>query len=182
MPRLDTRSTRGFHASIRFAVALIVASPGCLIAQFNLGTVRGTVTDPNGAAVARCQIVVTSNTDGGVRQATTDDTGSYAVPSLQAGPYTIAAQAAGFSQAKSQVTVAVDKTVTADLQLALGNLSQKVEVSEAVSPVEVERETHEIATIISTKDFQNLPSNGRNFLNIASVGTGAQSAQDAFVS
>ncbi len=77
------------------------------------------------------------------------------MPSLQAGPYTVTAQAPGFSQARSQVVVAVDKTVTADLQLALGNLSQKVEVTEAVSPVEVEKDTHEIATVISTKDFQN---------------------------
>ena len=57
-----------------------------------------------------------------------------------------------------------------------------MEVTDAVSPIAVEKDTHEIATIVSTKDFQNLPSNGRNFLNIASVGMGAQAAQDAFVS
>ncbi len=182
MPRSDSRLTKRSVASLLFGFALTMSGPACLHAQFNLGTVKGTVTDPNGAAVPRCQISVTSNTDGSVRQAVTDDTGSYTVPSLQAGPYMVAAQASGFSQVKSQVIVAVDKTVNADLQLALGNLSQKVEVSEAISPVEVEKDTHEIATVISTKDFQNLPSNGRNFLNIASVGAGAQSAQDAFVS
>ncbi len=181
MLRQNTGWTRGLVPCLSFALALALSVPACLNAQFNLGTLKGTVADPNGAAVARCQVSVTSNTDGSVRQAATDDTGSYTVPSLQAGPYTVSAQAPGFSQARSQVVIAVDKTVTADLQLSLGNISQKVEVNETASPVEVEKDTHEISTVISTKDFQNLPSNGRNFLNIASVGTGAQSAGDAFV-
>ena len=153
-----------------------------LYAQFNLGAVTGTVTDPNGAVIAGAVITLTGNFDGSVRKAVTSDSGTYTLPSLQAGAYTLTVAASGFSTSVSQVTVAVDKTVTADLQLTLGNLSQKVNVNGTISPVEVEKDTHELANLVSTHEFQNLPSNGRNFLSIASVGVGAQSAQDAFVS
>ena len=179
---LPSKSTRKGAARLLLALAFVTGGCDLLRAQFNLGTVRGTVTDPNGAVVAGCQVKVTSNSDGSLRQAVSTDTGTYTVPSLQAGRYTITAQASGFAEITSQVTVEVDKTVTADLQLSLGNLSQKVEVMGSISPVAVERDTHEIARIVSTKDLQDLPSSGRNFLNIASVGAGAQSAQDAFVS
>ncbi len=186
IPTSSTGKLRSFSLSMSkwrllFAIGLLAGAGHLLNAQFNLGTVRGTVTDPNGAVVANCQVKVTNNADGSFRQTVTSDTGAYTVPSLQAGVYTITAQATGFSQTASHVTVEVDKTVNADLQLSLGNLSQKVEVTGSVSPVAVEKDTHEIARIVSTEDFQNLPSSGRNFLSIASVGAGAQSAQDAFV-
>jgi hypothetical protein len=149
---------------VLFTLAVALRGPNLLQAQFNLGTLRGTISDPNGAAVANCQVTITSNSEGSVRQTVTNGTGSYSVPSLQAGLYTISAQTPGFAQVEAEVTVAVDKTANVDLQLRLGNLSQKVEVTDAVSPIAVEKDTHEIATIVSTKDFQNLPSNGRNFL------------------
>jgi hypothetical protein len=81
----------------------------------------------------------------------------------------------------TEATVGVDQTVNLDFQLVLGNVAEQVEVKGESETVALQRETHEIAKLVTNRQIENLPTNGRNFLTLATLGTGAQPAKDAFV-
>jgi outer membrane receptor protein involved in Fe transport len=176
-----------FQKLLRFPYALILIAI-CLVsagqsvwAQFNLGTVTGTVHDPNGAIVADCKITAVSLADSNARTVVTNAQGVYVIPSVPAGKYRITAESPGFQKSSAELTVGVDQTITFDLDLALGNVTEQVEVKAETDVVALQRDTHEISHLVNTKQLEDLPTNGRNFLTLATLGTGAQPARDAFV-
>ena len=148
-------------------------------AQFNLGTITGTVFDPGGGAVPACKITVVSLENSGTRTVQADAAGLYVIASLPAGRYSISAEAAGFQKATSTLTVAVDQTLTSDFHLSVGSVNETVQVTEQSAEVAVEKDSHEVSFIASTQALENLPANGRSFLNIATLGPGLQKSTDA---
>ncbi len=158
---------------------LFLALLGNCQAQFNLGTITGTVFDPNGGAVPSCKVTVVSVESSVTRTVETNAEGLYVIPSLSAGSYRITAEASGFQKASSQVTVRVDQTATSDFHLSVGSLSETVEVCEQSAEVAVEKESHEISFVANTQAIENLPASGRSFLNIAVLGAGVQKSTDS---
>ncbi len=162
------------------APILFVVLLGTAQAQFNLGTITGTVFDPNGGVVPSCkdpQWVSTENAN--TRTAETNQAGLYVIASLPAGPYRIAAEANGFQKSTGQLNVGVDQTVTSDFHLSVGNLTQTVQVSEQSTEVAVEKDSHEVSFIAGTEALENLPASGRSFLSVADLGPGVQKSSDA---
>jgi len=142
------------------SVAAAALAPATLAAQDvsaqAAGRITGTVTDQGGLPVPTVQVVVVGTRFGGL---TTED-GRYTIVGVPAGSYQLRAQRIGFAPATQPVTVAVDQTVTADLQISavattlttqvvVGyTTQQRRDVSDAVSSVTDEAiETRKVATV-----------------------------------
>jgi hypothetical protein len=128
-------------------------------------TLSGTVTDPTGAVVATAHVKVHSLATGADRDLTTDGAGLYVAPSLQPGDYEVDASAPGFSTYRVQkVTLDVAQTVTVNMKLALSSAGETVQVESTASLIEADTIT--VGQVIDRNTVQELPLNGRHFLDL----------------
>jgi len=150
---------------IQLLVALFAATA---VAAFGQSTafLSGTVSDPTGAAVPNAHVVVHSIATGADRPVDTDGAGLYAVPALEPGNYSVRASAPGFADtAVPSVTLNVDSKVTLNLKLAIGSKGETVQV-EATAANQIETETITVGEVIDQRQVQQLPLNGRHFLDL----------------
>ena len=136
--------------------ALLAISSAVLFAQGERGALNGTITDPNGAAVPGAAISA-RNIDTGIEiKAVTTDAGVYRLSALPAGNYRISATAKGFrTSVAERVDLAVAQTMTVDLKLELGQVSEQVTVS-SEAPL-IETGTAEIGRYVTEKEFDTWP-------------------------
>ncbi|MGB8438419.1 MAG: TonB-dependent receptor [Candidatus Acidiferrales bacterium] len=133
---------------------------------------NGTVTDMSGATVPNAKVVVTNQATGVEWNAQTNSAGLYAVTSLPPGNYQITITASGFQTLiLKDLRLDVAMSVTKDLQLTVGAVSQQVEVTTA-APL-IETSTTGVGQVINSKTVQEIPLNGRHFvdLNLLTPGT-----------
>src|ERR1700674_2364928 len=128
------KTERRLWKLLSFGAGLLLAR-GQAWSSINRGSIRGTITDPQGAAVPRAVISVT-NADTGVQQTTqTNGAGFYLVPELVPGTYRVHLESGGFVSAEvNGVAVKADDVATVDMQLRLGRMAQHVEVT-ATNPL-----------------------------------------------
>jgi hypothetical protein len=165
------------------AVVLLLAFAGVLliatvpaIAQLDRGAIVGTVTDPTGARISNAQITVTNRETGEPVHLTTDGEGNYNANLLKIGTYSVSATKQGFeTTVQASVDVAVNQSVRVDLALKLGSTSEKVEVTGA-APL-LQTESSSLGTIETERRIADLPLNGRNFIQLAYLGPGANGGQ-----
>ncbi len=133
----------------------------------NVGTagMTGEVDDPSGALVTSAQIAVRNQATGLERQTTTTSAGLFVVSDLPPGDYDVSATAGGFARSTSTVHLSVGQQASLRIELHVGNQQQAVQVSD-VHPF-VETNSSVVDGVIDAKDIQNLPLNGRNFLELA---------------
>ena len=123
-----------FHAFSKAVLTAVMFSTVAL-AQQTTATLTGTVTDPVGAVVADVTITATNLATNAVRETKSGDTGSYTLPFLPAGDYSVTAVAPGFQQQKiDRITLQVQQTARVDVQLRIGNVAETISV-EAVAAV-----------------------------------------------
>jgi len=136
------------------------------------GSVQGTVTDPSGAVVSGARVTITNK--GTARTITTNTTASglYTSGPLTPGDYVVKVQAQGFSSAELPVIVQVGVTATGNVKLALGQSSQTVEVQGETVGVDTTQAT--VQGVLTSEQIENLPINGRNFLDLAQLEPGVQ--------
>jgi hypothetical protein len=159
-----------------FVVLLLVSVSACL-AQ-STATLAGTVTDPSGAVVPGAQVTVHSLATGLDRQLVTDSAGLYVAPSLVPGDYQVQAKAAGFSQyTVKSVTLDVDQHVTVNMALALSTAGETVQVESTAS--QIETQTMTVGQVIDRNTVQELPLNGRHFLDLTVLTPGGVVAPTA---
>lgn len=167
----DDNSRRFGRAPWVLAIVML-GLPAVLSAQVSTGTIMGRVIDPSGAAVAGANITVTEQNTGISVSTKTAASGSYSVPLLKPGLYTVTAKARGFQSAqRTNMTLQVQATLTADFQLTLGTVSQKVTVVGSGGPV-IQTASAEVGNVISSQPVEQLPLNGRNFSELAYVAPG----------
>ena len=159
-----------------FVVLLLVSVSACC-AQ-STATLSGVVTDPSGAVVPGAQITVHSLETGLDRLIVTDSAGLYIAPSLVPGDYQVQAKAAGFSQfTVKKVTLEVDQRVTVNMALALSTAGETIEVESASS--QIETQTMTVGQVIGSDTVQELPLNGRHFLDLTVLTPGGVIAPTA---
>ena len=157
--------------SSRFIVPLLFAA-SLSYAQVDRGTIAGTVTDPNDAVIGGATVVITNTATGQAERLTTNETGAYTANTLLIGSYSVSAEKAGFQKVlQSNVNVDINKVVRVDLNLPVGTVSEQVEVTAA--PPLVESETSSLGTVETQERIVDLPLNGRNFVQLAWLGAGA---------
>jgi hypothetical protein len=128
-------------------------------------SLSGTVTDPSGAVIVNAEITVHSLGTGVDRVVNTDSAGLYVVPSLQPGDYKVQAKAGGFSgYTVPKVTLDVDRAVTVNMHLAVTSAGETVQVESATQ--EIEAQTITVGQVIDNAAVQDLPLNGRHFLDL----------------
>jgi len=160
-----------------FAVLLLVSAGACF-AQ-STATLSGTVTDPSGAVVPGAQVTVHSLATGLDRQVTTDSAGLYAVPSLEPGDYQVQAKASGFSiYTVKQLTLQVDQRATLNMPLAVSSAGETIQV-ESSAATQIETTTMTVGQVIDRNTVQEIPLNGRHFLDLTVLTPGGVVAPTA---
>ena len=141
-------------------------------------SLSGTVTDPSGAVVAGARVTVHSIGTGLDRVIDTDSAGLYDVPSLQPGDYKVEVKAPGFSAyVVPKVTLDVDRQVTVNMRLAVSSAGETVQVQSSVQ--EIEAQTITVGQVIDNTAVQELPLNGRHFLDLTVLTPGGVVADTA---
>jgi len=146
------------------ASLMLVAFSSIALAQ-STATLQGTVTDPSGAVVSSAKVTVRNQATGSERIVQTDSNGNYQAAALPPGVYRVEAQAQGFgSQAVSDLTLEVSRIVVQNFQLKLGDVTQRVEVTADTQTVETSTIT--VGQVINQKTVQEIPLNGRHFVDL----------------
>jgi hypothetical protein len=156
------------------ALVLLAAlgAAGTSWAQTATGQITGTVTDSTGAALSGAKIKVTSELTGLSREATSNDKGAYSVPLLPVGTYLVTAEKESFKLAASAGNeLKVDQVLRVDLSLEVGAMTETVQVTGRA--IALDTETAGIGQVVTEKQVNDLPLNGRNFLQLLFLGNGA---------
>src|SRR3954468_24891938 len=142
-------------------------------AQAVSGSILGTVTDPQGAAVAGAKVTITDKNKGTVQGTTTNDSGNYSVTHLIPDLYSVKVEAPGFKSTEQQnVTVQADASSNVDLQLQLGATTEAVEVTAEAPQLKTDRA--DIATTFNEKYVEDVPILNRNFTTLQLMAPGSQ--------
>ncbi|MBI3650304.1 MAG: carboxypeptidase regulatory-like domain-containing protein [Acidobacteria bacterium] len=157
-----------FLALTILALVLNTALPA--LAQNPTGSIRGVVTDPQGAVVTNAKITVKNKATGEVRNADTGGDGLYTVANLLPGEYEISITAEGFATTNLPVTVSVGTSTTGDVSLKVGGKGEVVDI--VAGTATLEKESAAVAGVINQKKIEALPLNGRNFLQLAALEPG----------
>ncbi len=161
--------TTVFLARLRpCALAVIVSllAAGLAGAQSPTGSIQGTVVDSSGALLPGVTVTLTNSETGAARTVVTDSNGLFAMPLLPVGIYEIAAELAGFSTKRQpDVRLNVGQTLTLRIEMAVAGLAETVTVSGATPIIETSRT--QVSSIVNETAIQNLPVNGRNFIDFA---------------
>lgn len=138
---------------------------GGAFAQVNTATLSGVVTDQQGLAVRGAKVTVTSAVTGAARSVTSDDNGHYTVVGLVPGDYTLRVEGgSNFAPFENKAVHAIVGTETiVNVSLTLGTQQQTVTVTTESAPVETTRS--ESAQAVEQRQIDNLPINGRNYVN-----------------
>ncbi len=149
MSRLTCRSLLGLGLSLLLCVSWIWA-------QSNRATITGTVTDPSGAVIAGAIITATNTATGLSTKTASSSSGNFTIPALQVGVYEVTAEQTGFKKfIAPQVLLQVGQTVTVEIRMQVGAVTQTVEVTGAATPLQ--RDTSERGTVVSSRDVEELP-------------------------
>jgi Carboxypeptidase regulatory-like domain len=171
-------SLRFPHSSaIRFSLVvagMLLLCTALLVGQTTVatGSIVGTVTDPQGAVVTGAKVVILNVGTGQAIQLTTNSAGAYNSGALVPGSYRVQVSSKGFKSTSTQITVQVGNTATVNSKLELGQESQVIEVQ--ASQVQVNTEQATVQGVVTASQVENLPINGRNFLDLASLEPGVQ--------
>ena len=134
-------------------------------------TIAGTVTDPSGAAIASAKVTVNSKATGFTRTSETNQSGLYNMLRLPVGTYDLTVEASGFKASKrSGIALSVGAQLTLDTSLVIGAASESVTITEEVLLIETTRS--QTSTTVNQKAVNDLPVNGRNFLDFATLTPG----------
>src|SRR6266478_2384854 len=161
--------------SKRIIFAVVVCIAALCLGQVAFGqatgSFQGTVTDKSGSAIVGASVKVTSQATGAVREATTDDSGHYIIALLPVSIYTIRVEFKGFQTTESKdVRLQVDEQRELDFALAPASVSSTVEV--VGNAVAVETANPTLGQVITSQEVAQLPLNGRDFVQLATLGPG----------
>jgi len=136
------------------------------------GSILGTVTDKTGSAVVGASVTITSQATGASRSAVTDDTGHYIVRLLPVSVYTIRVELKGFQPVESKdLKLQVDEQRELDFSLNPATVASTVEV--VASAVTLETSSPSLGQVITSQQVAQLPLNGRDFVQLATLTSGA---------
>ena len=137
-------------------------------AQSTYGSISGTVTDSSGGAISDVEVTLTNLETGSKLTDKTGVEGLYLFKNLFAGHYRVTAEKTGFKRSEmADVVVQVQQTSSINLTMQLGEVSQTVEVT-GETPL-LQPDSSSLGQVISGRHANELPLNGRNVFNLASL-------------
>ena len=158
-------------------VTCIAFSSTSVFAQEPTGAIEGSITDPQGAIVQGATLTVRNAATNFSRSSTTGDNGRYKISQLPPGTYEVKVSGANFKTSViSDVVIAVGQTLPLDVHLEIGGASEIVTVVGS-GDVQIDRTDNTVSGVVNTRQIQNLPLNGRNFLDLAQLQPGVEKVE-----
>jgi len=158
---------------VSLCIGLTTLAPQPAQAQAIYGSILGTVTDPQGAAVANAKVTIINQNKGTTDTATTNESGNYSVTHLVPDSYTVRVESQGFKVSEQKnVIVSADNGTRLDLQFQVGGASETVEVTGEAPQLKTDRA--DVATEFSSKQVSELPVLNRNFQSLELLTPGTQ--------
>jgi hypothetical protein len=152
--------------------ALVVGTPAAHAQAQTAAEISGRVVDPSKAAIPNAAVTATNSATGTVRKTQTDSQGHYALTNLPVGSYSITVEHEGFQQLKQTgLMLNVATTVTLNLTLAVGAVSQKVVVT-SEAPI-IDKADASTGTVLDNQEVGELPINGRDYARFSLLTPGA---------
>src|SRR5246500_2610511 len=166
--------TRRFCSCVALlCLGVLVVANTPAFGQAVYGSIIGTVTDPQGAAVAGAKVTVTNERKGTKDETTTNDTGNYSVTHLVPDTYTFRVESSGFKASEQKaVVVNADAAARVDLQTQVGSTSESVEVTAEAPQLKTDRA--DVATTFNEKYVEDVPILNRNFTTLQLLAPGSQ--------
>jgi len=166
----------GLAFSLFAAILLLILPSKAAFAQYDTGSIVGTIHDASGAVVPNVTVTVTNDATGIATVVKTTDSGDYDIPSLRAGVYTISASATGFATAQAKsITLSVGARERIDLVLKVGTAqATTIEVSDVA--LQVETESSQRDQTITGYQSAALPLVSRNYTDLLALVTGVRQA------
>lgn len=155
----------------------LVLVPGPVAGQSASGAdLDGAITDATGAALPGVTIVATHVETGVARTTFSNADGRYRLPALPVGAYTLTVSLEGFTTVeRTGLVLQVGQVVTVDVALPLAGVEETVTVTQAAPIVETGRT--QVGAVVSRTEIDNLPINGRNFLDFSTTVAGVTAQQ-----
>ncbi len=168
---------------LALALVLPLMNQSTLRAQSGRSSIQGAVTDASGAVILGAEVVLENTSTGVVLKAYTDGSGSYSFPSAPPGVYSLQVSKEGFASYKlSQFTVTVGQHASENATLNVAGSSESVVVEARGLSNLLDTQSNDLGTVIGPQSVQQLPLNGRNYLQLGLLSgatqptVGAQSA------
>ena len=162
---------------LAFAILPIVTAASIARAQNRSATVSGIITDGTGAVLPGATVTVRAVATNQRRHTVTDDHGRYAFPNQDLGPNEIIAELPGFRPARVVVELTIGQNAQLDLTLALGALTESVNVSAGAPGLAVETRSSTFGQLVSRAQIESLPLNGRDFSQLILLQPGTSQAR-----
>src|SRR5579872_960767 len=157
---------KALSLSILLVVALVLT--GITVwAQVPTGVISGTVTDESGAVIPSAAITITNKATGAARSVTANASGIFSASALDPGEYEVRSENTGFRTTVREATVTAGNTTTVDMAMRVGEAKEVVNVEAAAA--QINYESHTVAGNIARSTIQELPLNGRGFLQLATL-------------
>jgi hypothetical protein len=158
------------------ASLLLILLAGVCWGQKDSGSIVGTVKDPSGAVVAGAKVTVTDVDRGTSFTAATNASGEYVAGPLKVGRYRVAVEKAGFkTTVVGPVELNVQERPSVDVALRVGDIHEQVTVT-SQGP-QLETENSDLGQVVTSRRISTLPLNGRNYAQLAQLGTGVVPAE-----
>jgi hypothetical protein len=153
---------------IYLCIALIFLFSGLVFAQQNVtsATLSGSIQDASGAVVSGASVTATNRETNQHTATTSDAGGQYRFPYLRTGDYDLTIEASGFSAITKQLTLTVGQALDLPVRLEVAGLSAQVDVGSTDVPV-LETVRTQVTETIRPREINELPLNGRNYLDLA---------------
>jgi Carboxypeptidase regulatory-like domain/TonB dependent receptor len=161
-------------------LAMIFLFTRSSLAQGITGSISGTVTDSSGATISGAMVTIRELGTNAIHTVRTSDVGSYRVPQLSPGAYSVKVERDGFQPSEQDgITLAIDQVEEIDIKLEVGSEQQTVNVT-SEAPV-IQTETSSVGLVVDSASLQNTPLNGHvSILGLINLVPGVQdvAAQD----
>ncbi len=160
--------------TLMFGSASLLLNPVSVHAQATVGSggIQGTITDPRGSVVPGAKVTITSKDTGAVFTPTVTGSGEFNLALLTPGQYVERVEAKGFKTTERTIIVQVGLVSAGSVTLEVGETSTVVTVE--ASTVSVNTDQAIVSGVLTTEQIENLPINGRNFLDLAQLEPGVQ--------
>src|SRR5262245_3338188 len=149
-------------------VSVVCSMAAPLHAQLGTGTISGTIFDQTGAVLPGPNVTATNTGTGFVRVTVASETGDYRLAGLQPGTYDLRVEFSGFRRfVQSGITLQVDQNARIDVRLQVGLTTESIAVT-AQAPL-LQSEQSSVGAVVDQKKIVDLPLNGRNFVQLATL-------------
>ncbi len=162
--------TRSWHLlRLALLVAMVLLCAASALAQ-STARIEGTVTDESGGNLPGVTVTATNTATNVARSVVTEGDGNYIITPLPVGDYNVHFELSGFKPANVPVELTVNEVARIDMKMQVGGVAEAITVV-AAAPV-IEKTTSFIGSVIEEELVENLPLNGRNFTQLATLSPG----------